>query len=139
MLSIVTLDCQVTKIVMNSGYNLRFKGHKFLGLSKFSEIVKVVKNCQSCQKLSLLSKIVKVVKNSQSCPKLLKLSEMVKHIWLQIYRFNFLHSLKNAIAHITLCTEYFFQKSFAFKAEVKKEELDEFLSLAGALIIFNID
>ena len=38
-----------------------------------SEIVKVVRNCQSCQKLS--EDIVKVVRNCQSCQ---KLSEVVK-------------------------------------------------------------
>ena len=76
MLFSVTLDCQVTKIVMNLGsqwseLNHCLKGHKSLGLSELSEIAKVfrktvkilklvktVKNCKNCQ---TLSKIVKFV------------------------------------------------------------------------------
>ena len=48
MLSSVTLDCQGTKIVMNSGSQLSelcLKSHKSLGLSELSEMVKVVQNC----------------------------------------------------------------------------------------------
>ena len=75
MLSSVTLDCQLTKTVMNSGSQLSelcLKSHKSLGLSELSEMVKVVKNCQSCPKLSKLSElskfseIVKVVRNCQT-------------------------------------------------------------------------
>ena len=41
------------------------------------EIVKVVRNCQSCQKLLMLSEIVKCVRTCQSCPIMSKLSEIV--------------------------------------------------------------
>ena len=63
MLSSVTLDCQVTKTAMNSGSQLSelsSESQKSLGLSKLPEIVKVVTNCQRCQKLPILSEIVKI-------------------------------------------------------------------------------
>ena len=48
--------------------------------SQVSRIVKVVRNCQSCQKLSRLSEIVKVFRNCQSCQKLSKLSDIFKFV-----------------------------------------------------------
>ena len=74
MLSSVTLDCQVTKIVRIQVLNYQncnqcLKSHKSLGLSKLSEIVKVVRNCKSCQTF------FRVVRN---CQKMLDLSEIVK-------------------------------------------------------------
>ena len=81
----VILDCQATKIVSNPGslfskLNQCLKGHKSLGLSKLSEIVKVVRNCQSCQKLSMLSEIVKLVRYCQSCQKMAKLLKIASRL-----------------------------------------------------------
>ena len=47
-------------------------------LSKLSEIVDVVRNCQICQNLSKLSDNVKVVRNCQRCQKLSMLSKFLK-------------------------------------------------------------
>ena len=56
---------------------------KLSHLSENLKVIKLVRNCQSCQKLSKLSEIVKVVKNGQNCQKLSKLSEIVKIVfWL---------------------------------------------------------
>ena len=60
MLSSVTLDCQVTKIVMNSGSQLSDNL-----CCCFLFVVKIVKIVNNCKKNQKLSKMVKIVKNCQ--------------------------------------------------------------------------
>ena len=47
-----------------------------------SKIVKIVRNCQSCQQLSKLIEIVRVVRNCQSCQKFSKLLEIFKVVFI---------------------------------------------------------
>ena len=47
----------------------------FSNHQKLSEVVKVARNCWSCQNFSKLPEIVKIARNCQSCQKLLKLSK----------------------------------------------------------------
>ena len=76
MLSTVTIDCQVTMIVMNSGSQFS----ELLSVSQMSQVSKIVlkvvkifkiqqklKICQICQLLSNLSKIVKFAKFVKNC------------------------------------------------------------------------
>ena len=66
MLSSVTLNCQVTNIVMNPGSQLS----ELKSVSQMSQVTKIVKNCKNCPKKSTLLKLSKLLKFVKivSCP-----------------------------------------------------------------------
>ena len=103
MLSSVTINCQVTKIVMSSGsqlselqncnqclkglqdclFNCQNGKSNCLNCENCRQLSKIVKNCQNCkngqkcQNLSKFSRIVKIVENGLNCQKRLRNVKML--------------------------------------------------------------